>query len=132
MTKAKKPARAASKHSAPAARKAERLDKARKARPRSPRQRPLPTFEQVRHTQLDDLCVTIGDARQALNDARTDEESGKQAALAYMREHNVTVYKHAGIELVMVPGHDVLRVRPVKDGDAVVVGTSGNEGGTEQ
>jgi hypothetical protein len=84
-------------------------------------------MEQVRHSKLDDLCVSIGDAREQANLAHTDEEAGKQAALGYMAHHNVTVYKHGGIELVRVPGHDALRVRLAK-GDVEVSGIDAETG----
>lgn len=88
---------------------------------RSPRQKPLPGMGQVRHDRLDDLCVSIGDAREVMNNAKADVESGSQAALDYMALHNLTIYKHAGIELVRVPGHDALRVRLVKGASDVEV-----------
>ena len=97
-----------------------------KPRVKSAEQKPLPTMEAVRHGKLDKLCMSIGDAREQANLARTDEEAGKQAALVYMAQNDITIYKHGGIELVRVPGHDALRVRLAK-GDAEVSG--GNDGG---
>jgi hypothetical protein len=85
----------------------------------SARQKPLPGMGQVRHAKLDDLCMSIGDAREQKNQATMDEEAGKQAALEYMATAGVSVYKHGGIELVRVPGHDALRVRLAK-GDVEV------------
>lgn len=91
----------------------------------------LPGMEQARHARLDNLCMSIGDAREAMNTAKADEEAGKQAALAYMAQHGVSVYKQHGIELVRVPGHDALRVRLVK-GDGTVEVNVAPEGDGDQ
>lgn len=89
-------------------------------------EQPLPTMEQARHSKLDKLCVSIGDAREAANNAHTDEAAGRQAALNYMHDHELSVYKHAGIELVRVPGEDKLRVRLSK-GDTSLSDGPGEE-----
>lgn len=100
------------------------------AKPKGGRQGALPGMGQVRHTRLDDLCASIGDAREALNTAKADEEAGKQAAIEYMGRNHVSVYKHAGIELVLVPGHDALRVRLAKgDVEVAAVPTDAGDGG---
>ena len=91
-------------------------------RPPSADQGVLPDMEQARHAKLDGLCVSIGDAREKANLAVADESAAKQAALDYMAAKDVTVYKHAGIELVRVPGHEKLRVRLVENGGDAQVG----------
>ena len=97
--------------------------KAKKAvvRRRSARSQALPGFEQVRSVKLDNLCEEIGDERATMNTARVEEKSLTTTALQVMQKAGVTVYKHAKIELVRVPGSEKLRVRVVKDqGDATV------------
>ncbi len=79
-------------------------------------------MEQVRHTSLDSACGAIADCRDTANQARTDEAAHKQAALIYMQHHSVNAYKHGGIELLRVPGHEELRIRQIKDGEAIVSG----------
>lgn len=92
-------------------------------KPRQPRDQVLPGMEQVRHSSLDAACASIAECRDTANQARLDEVAQKQAALSYMQHNSVNAYKHAGIELLRVPGHEELRVRLIKDGgDAAVVG----------
>lgn len=85
-------------------------------------------MEQVRNRRLDNLCESIGDERGTINAAKQNEASLEQAALQVMTRDGVTVYKHAGVELVRVPGADKLRVRLVKDtGDSEVSGRETSE-----
>lgn len=54
-----------------------------------------------------------------MNAARVEEQSDIQAALQEMQRRNVTVYRHARIELARIPGAEKLRVRVTKEeGDA--------------
>jgi hypothetical protein len=77
----------------------------------------LPGMERVRYTDLDAICEGLSDARRKKNQATLDEASYKQDALKSMQKHDVTVYKHSGIGLVRTPGHDVLGVKVLKDGE---------------
>lgn len=81
----------------------------------SPRSQVLPGMEQVRNRSLDRLCESLGDTRDEI--ARlADEEDGLQAsAMGVMQRDGVTAYRHAGIELALVPGGAKLRVRKLKD-----------------
>lgn len=88
-------------------------------RARRARQGVLPGHESVRSEKLDAICESIGDEREALNKARTEIDALTSAALDMMTKRNLTVYRHATIELARIPGADKLRVRVTKEeGDA--------------
>ena len=95
------------------------VEKARKGRTRRPRSQILPGMEQVRSKALDNICEAIGDVRETMNAAKKEESGFVLSALQQMQRTSVTVYKHAGVELALVPGAEKLRVRLVKEeGDA--------------
>jgi hypothetical protein len=50
-----------------------------------------------------------------MNRIRKEEVGDKRAALQEMHDQGVTSYRHAGVELVRVPGEEVLRVRKSKE-----------------
>lgn len=89
---------------------------------RSPRSEVLPGLEPVRSKPLDNICEAIGDCRTQMNTAATEEERLRSNALQHMQKRNITVHRHAGVELVRVPGGgEKLRVRLTKEeGDASV------------
>lgn len=86
-----------------------------KPRARGPRSQPLPGMEQVRNAKLDNLCEAISETRGNINQLRTDEKGNEQAALKVMQSAEITVYRHSGVELLLVPGDVKLRVRTTKD-----------------
>ena len=57
----------------------------------------------------------MGEARERINALRTDEKADLQAALREMHNGNVVVYRHAGVEMVRVPGEEKIRVRTTKE-----------------
>lgn len=88
---------------------------------RGARSQPLPGMEGVRSKRLDNLCESIGEHREKMNAARTEEQSDIVAALQEMQKKKISVYKHGGVELARVPGAEKLRVRLTKEqGDADV------------
>lgn len=80
------------------------------------RQPTLPAMAQVRDRTMDGYCEGIGDARALKNKAVQEEKGYIQGALNRMHKTGQTVYKHAGVEVVLVPGDDKLRVRLISDG----------------
>lgn len=82
-------------------------------------------MEQARNTRLDNICEGIAQERGVMNAASMEEKSLINAGLQEMQDKKITVHKHAGVELVRVPGADKLRVRLTKD-----TGSAGVEGGT--
>lgn len=73
--------------------------------------------------KLDHICEGIADERRTKNAAIIEETALIAAAQKRMEGRNVTAYKHAGVELVLIPGSNHIRVRLVKDtGDADVSG----------
>ncbi len=90
-----------------------------KANGKGARSRTLPGMERVRNRKLDNLCEAIGEERRRMNAAKLDEQASIQASLQVMQRENISIYKHAGVELARVPGAEKLRVRLTKeDGDA--------------
>jgi hypothetical protein len=72
----------------------------------------------VRVRALDEVAASIADCRNQRNLLNIEEKGLKQTALQLMQKHLKTVWKHAGVELVRVPGEERLAVRLVKgDGD---------------
>lgn len=116
MTKKKAAKKAAPKKKA--AKVVKMTPKAKTAKPRaaSPRSQVLPGMEQVRNRSLDRVCEAISDVRGDLNRLRGEEKDLQGQAVRVMTESKppVTVYRFAGVELVLVPGDVHLRVRTLK------------------
>ncbi len=89
--------------------------KAKKRGKPAPRSQALPGMEQVRNRQLDRACESIGESRDAMNRLRKEEADDLRMALREMHDKKVTVYRHAGVELVRVPGEEKIRVRTTKE-----------------
>ena len=85
-----------------------------KPRTQSPRSQTLPGMEQIRNRALDRICEAISDTRADLNRARAEEKDLQGQAVREMEAKKVTVYRFAGVELVLVPGDVHLRVRTLK------------------
>lgn len=93
--------------------------KRKPAKKAGPRSQPLPGMEHVRNRKLDNICEAIGEERERMNQAKVEEKGLIQGALQEMRQANVSVYRHSGVELARVPGAEKLRVRLTKEqGDA--------------
>ena len=80
-------------------------------RKKAPRETPLPGMEDARIRPLDDICASISETRQQQNDLRAEEAGLEQTALRLLRTHGKTAWRHAGVELIRVPGEEKLRVR---------------------
>lgn len=88
-------------------------------RARGARSQVLPGMEQVRDVKLDNLCEAIGQVRATANEAKQEEAGLIASTLQRMVAKDVSVYRHAGVELARVPGAEKLRVRLTKEtGDA--------------
>lgn len=72
-------------------------------------------MEQVRSVRLDRFCESIGEGREEMNRLRGEEKGDMQGALREMHDKSITAYRHAGVELVRVPGEEKLRVRTTKE-----------------
>lgn len=84
-------------------------------RTKSPRSQTLPGMEQVRNRSLDRLCESLGDTRDDLARLQGEEADLQSQCMGVMQRDGVTAYRHAGIELALVPGGAKLRVRKLKD-----------------
>jgi hypothetical protein len=108
----------------------------RKAKPRlkkkMPRSQPLPGMEQVRNRNLDRACESIGESRDQMNRIRREEADDLRGALREMHDKNVVVYRHAGVELVRVPGEEKIRVRTTKEAASDITPESETEAEPEK
>lgn len=90
-------------------------------------------MDQIRDRVLDNLCEAIGDTRATANAARQEEAGYLSSALKRMTGREASIYKHAGVELALVPGSDKLRVRLIdQQGDAEVHGRKGKRPAREE
>jgi hypothetical protein len=74
---------------------------------------------------LDRVAESLASCREEKNTLVETEKGLIQRAMDLMHSNGRTIYKAHGIELVLVPGGDKLRVRLREDGE------SDNESGTE-
>jgi hypothetical protein len=72
-------------------------------------------MEETRIVALDHAAESIAEVRSNMNRLRAEEAADMQQALRLMRQHGRTAYRHAGVELVRVPGEEKLRVRTSRD-----------------
>jgi hypothetical protein len=83
----------------------------------SPKQGAL--IEDARIGPLDKIAGAIGDVRDNMNDLRAEERGHLQVAKKLMHQYGKSVYKHAGVQITLVPGDEKVQVRVLKDdGDA--------------
>lgn len=88
---------------------------------RGPRSQVLPGLDAVRSKPLDNICEGIGDCRDQMNAARTEEKRLLASALQTMQKKDLSAYRHARVELARIPGAERLRVHVTKEeGDAAV------------
>jgi hypothetical protein len=72
-------------------------------------------MEEVRVKALDNICVSIAETRESINDLKAEEVGLETNALALMRKNDRTSYRHSGVELFRVPGEEKLRVRTARE-----------------
>jgi len=85
-------------------------------------------MEEVRLRKLDHICTSIAETRGAMNELRETEAGLEQTALSVMRSNDRTSYRHAGVELVRVPGEEKLRVRTARERTATAEVEEESEG----
>jgi len=71
-------------------------------------------MEERRLSKLDDICTSIAETRDAINELKTEEAGNEQAALQLMRRYDRTSYMHGGVTLVRVPGEETLQVKKTR------------------
>lgn len=106
--------KATNKKAPPKAKKAAKAPLKAIKRSASPRSQALPGMEQVRNRSLDRICEHISDVRHDLNRLRGEEKDLQGQAVRVMTGDKVAVYRHSGVEMVLVPGDVHLRVRTLK------------------
>lgn len=91
--------------------------KSTRARIKQPRQVAL--IEDARIGPLDKVADAIGEVRDNMNELRAEEKGHLQVAKKLMHQYGKQVYKHAGVQITLVPGDEKVQVRVLKDsGDA--------------
>jgi hypothetical protein len=71
-------------------------------------------MEQVRVGALEGIAEAIADTREKKNNLLEDEKGYVASAIDLLHKHALTAYRAYGVELVLVPGGDKLRVRLVE------------------
>lgn len=92
---------------------AKKPQKKNSSKPRAPKPRAavLPGMDHLRIKELDDICESIAETREAINDAKREETDFERAAFKLMKKHKRTTWKSSGVELYVVPGEEKLRVK---------------------
>lgn len=85
---------------------------------KAPRSQVLPGMEQVRNRAMDRICEGMSEVRAEMNAKRGEEQSFQREAIKVMQGSGITAYRHAGVEMVLVPGDAKLRVRTMKEQNA--------------
>lgn len=102
--------------------------KAPKAAKPRPKQQRLGGMEDMPAIKpLDNVAASLASVREDKNDLVETEKDLIQRAMDLMHQHNRTIYKAHGIELVLVPGGDKLRVRLREDGESDDTSSGGAE-----
>ena len=97
-----------------AAKKTTKKTATTKARHAKPRERALPGLEDARIKSLDEVCDSISECRASINELKGEEADLEKKALKEMHTHRKSSWRHAGVELVLIPGEERLRVRTTK------------------
>ena len=79
----------------------------------------LPGLEQVRDPMMEEYCANISADRADQATLRASLADNERGALHRMMELKVRAYHASGVECVIVPGDDKLRVRTTKDTQSV-------------
>ena len=87
-------------------------------RPARPKNRDLPGMEDRAIRALEEVAEKYADIRDQRMQLTEDEHALKQHAMALMRKHGKTIYKHNGVEILIVPGEDDIKVKVKKAEDA--------------
>jgi hypothetical protein len=86
---------------------------ARAATP-TPRRQRLPEMEDSAIAELDAIAVEYAEIRDQRMGLTRDEVQLKANALRAMKKHGRTVYRHAGIKIMVTPGEEQIKVSVTK------------------
>lgn len=108
------------------AKKAKKKQATRKARRqtrkqierRKPRNVPLPGMEGIKIKALDDICADIGDKREEIQAAKTDELGLESQALHLLRKHAKDSWSSAGVAISRKVIEEKLIVRKARQRSA--------------
>jgi hypothetical protein len=83
--------------------------------PVGPRQRTLPTMQQVRHVYLDRRTARVAEIRTKQATLNAEEKDELRLTLRYMHDKNVKAYRQNGVEFERVEGEEKLRTHMTKE-----------------
>jgi hypothetical protein len=86
-------------------------------RGRKPKSQALPGLEDHAIKPLEDVAESYAEIRDARMELTQREHETKSLALKLMAKYGKTIYRHNGVEIVVVPGEDDVKVRVKKPGD---------------
>ena len=86
----------------------------RSQRARTPRSQALPGLEEIVIPELEDAGGEYRDTRDRRMVLTEAEVGMKTGLLALMRKHGKTHYTFDGLEILVIPGEDDVKVRTVK------------------
>lgn len=78
---------------------------------RGPRLESFPELGELRIRPLDDVCTTIAETREQINQLKAAEAGTEQTALNLLRKHNKQSWTHSGVTILRAPGEEKLVVR---------------------
>ena len=84
-------------------------------RKQGPRSQILPGTSAARDQKLDNFCEEIAEERGRMATARKHEQQAISSAQTRMLDKAYDFYRHAGVELALIPGDMKLRARLVED-----------------
>jgi hypothetical protein len=85
--------------------------------PTRPRTRDLPGMEDRAIKPLEDVAASYADVRDQRIALNKTEAELKKTALTLMHKYDKTIYRHAGIEIRVVPGEEDVKVKIRKETD---------------
>jgi len=88
-----------------------------KARRGTARNQDLPGMEDREIRELEEVALAYGEVRDQRMALNVEEASLKGTALQLMKKFGKTIYKHAGVEIRVIPGEEDVKVKVKKPGE---------------
>ena len=98
-------------------------------RKQGPRSQILPGTSAARDQKLDNFCEEIAEERGRMATARKHEQQAISSAQTRMLDKAYDFYRHAGVELALIPGDVKLRARLVEDQSDMAIKKGGKVSG---
>lgn len=95
------------------------------ARAKGPRSQSLPGMSQIRDAKMDEICESIGEGLDGINQSTDQVDEGKSAAMQRLHAKGLSSYRHAGVRVSLIPGADKISVKREKDREINVATVAG-------